>query len=706
MQWPVARRVRPYSDHVPDRRSHHGKRGVMRGHGLGNRRHMALGVSVALLASVFVGPAAARASGPVKTHVALHATPATAHLRSGVVLNGSVTPKVAGLPVTLQRYVGKSWHAVGKAKVSKTGTYSFTVKTPGTPTVWLFRVTRAASAKATAGISATAHVRVVKPIFVVKAALSAPSVVAGAPLVLTGTVRPKASGKVALQILAGRTWHTLTSVALTKASSFTFSTTRPAGSYRLRVVKPFTLTIAGGVSPGMSATVTAPLAPPIYPPVVTTVTLPTGTIGVPYSATLVATSGVAPYAWSSTALPAGLTLSTAGVISGTPTTVGAKSVTVTVTDSGGRTGSLVLSLSVVLRAGQAWAWGYAADGELGNNASTNSAVPVQMVGQSAATRIADSDASAYVLHADGTVAASGFNLDGELGNGGNTGSYVPVSVTGLTGITAIGAGYRSGYAVRADGTVASWGKNGEGELGDGLATSSNVPVTVTGITTAVAVSGGNVNGYALLADGTVRAWGDSPAGQLGNGSLLRSSVPVTVSTLTSVLTGVTAIAAGGNSAYALRSDGTVWAWGEGGHGELGNNSNANSSTAVQVTGLTGVVAIAGGGDAGYALLSNGTVVSWGNGGNGRLGNNALTDSLVPVAVSGLTGVTAVSASGAIAYALTSDGHVHTWGFGARSALGNGSTSDSKTPVTVSNLTAVTGLGAGATSSSAYAIVGS
>src|SRR3954470_8271951 len=81
------------------------------------------------------------------SYVVVHTTPATAHVRSTVVLTGSVTPKVTGLPVTLQRCVGKTWRAVGKAKVSKTGTYAFSVKTPGTPTNWLLRVPRAGSSK-------------------------------------------------------------------------------------------------------------------------------------------------------------------------------------------------------------------------------------------------------------------------------------------------------------------------------------------------------------------------------------------------------------------------------------------------------------------------------------------------------------------------------------------------------------------------------
>ncbi|SBW22535.1 RCC1 domain-containing protein, alpha-tubulin suppressor [Candidatus Protofrankia californiensis] len=106
------------------------------------------------------------------------------------------------------------------------------------------------------------------------------------------------------------------------------------------------------------------------------------------------------------------------------------------------------------------------------------------------------------------------------------------------------------------------------------------------------------------------------------------------------LTGVSAIAARGDGAtgYALRSDGTAWAWGFNHDGELGNNSTINSAVPVPVsttTGLTGVNAIAGGGRSGYALRSDGTVWAWGDNLYGQLGNNNTpTDSLVPVQVNG------------------------------------------------------------------------
>jgi len=100
-----------------------------------------------------------------------------------------------------------------------------------------------------------------------------------------------------------------------------------AGTNSVTVVNPGT---GGGTSSALTETVVAPLA-------ITTTTLPGGSLGVAYTATLTATGGVAPYTWSlaSGTLPTGLTLSSAGVISGTPTAAGSATFTVQCSDSTG-----------------------------------------------------------------------------------------------------------------------------------------------------------------------------------------------------------------------------------------------------------------------------------------------------------------------------------------------------------------------------------
>jgi uncharacterized protein (TIGR03437 family) len=224
--------------------------------------------------------------------------------------------------------------------------------------------------------------------------------------------------------------------------------------------------------------------------------------------------------------------------------------------------------------------------------------------------VAAGEHHALALKSDGTVWAWGNNGNGELGNGANgtnANSNLPVEVTGLTGAVGIGGGYNHSLALRSDGTVWAWG--GNGELGNGTNANSNVPVEVTGLTGAAAVAGGAGYSLVLKNDGTAWTWGLSLLGIYPN-EFTSSNLPGPISGLSDVV--ALAAGQGGNEdltdsfhSLALKSDGTVWAWGYNLSGELGNGSNLSSNVPVQVNSLAGVVAIASGGQHSLAALAEG-----------------------------------------------------------------------------------------------------
>src|SRR5437879_5108552 len=130
--------------------------------------------------------------------------------------------------------------------------------------------------------------------------------------------------------------------------------------------------------------------------------------------------------------------------------------------------------------------------------------------------------------AQGTVWAWGFNQNGQLGNGTYTttspyGIDTPGTISGLTGVTAIAGGYLYRLALKSDGTVWAWGHNQYGELGNGTYTNNDTPVQVLGpggvgfLTGVTALGGGQYHSLALKSDGTVWAWGQNTSGELGNG---------------------------------------------------------------------------------------------------------------------------------------------------------------------------------------------
>jgi alpha-tubulin suppressor-like RCC1 family protein len=181
----------------------------------------------------------------------------------------------------------------------------------------------------------------------------------------------------------------------------------------------------------------------------------------------------------------------------------------------------------------------------------------------------------------------------------------------------------------------------------------------------LAVAGGTDVAYALRTDGTVWAWGRGRHGALGNGHAQDSGLPVRVVGLNHV----TAIAASGiGAAFALRDDGTVWSWGDNTDGLLGNGNSwtvSGRSVPAKITGLAGVTAIAAGYDDGYAVIG-GRVWAWGNKAYGALGagDTGNNNNGRPIQVTGLTSVVSIAAGRFAATASTSSGNVWVWGNGA------------------------------------------
>lgn len=262
-----------------------------------------------------------------------------------------------------------------------------------------------------------------------------------------------------------------------------------------------------------------------------------------------------------------------------------------------------------------------------------------------------------------------------------------LSSASLQPATAVSAGYIHTCALTAAGGVMCWGDNTYGQLGDGTTLSRSTPVDVSGLTSGVsAVSAGSSHTCALMSSGNVMCWGSNAYGQLGDKTNTDHSTPVQVTNLSDDFI---AVVSGFFHTCALTTAGGVMCWGENAAGQLGDGTSTARNTPVAVSELSsGVTAITAGGWHTCALITSGEVKCWGNNSDGQLGNGTTTYSTKPVNVLDLPGgISAISSGGFHTCALTASDGVMCWGSNEYGQLGDGSTYYYKTsPVDVSGLT--------------------
>ena len=358
---------------------------------------------------------------------------------------------------------------------------------------------------------------------------------------------------------------------------------------------------------------------------------------------------------------------------------------------------------------KAYCWGDNGSGQLGDNTTTPRSIPtaVNTTGVLAGKTIKYITAGSNntcAIASDNLVYCWGYNAYGELGNNSTTDSSVPIAVNtagvlnGKT-IKSVATGIYNTCVIASDDKAYCWGLNNAGQLGNNSTTQSLVPVAVdtTGSfsgKTVKTITVGEASVCAIASDNLAYCWGDNGSGRLGNTDVGQKHSPFPVNTA-GVLNGKTilSISTSANHVCVIASDNLAYCWGRNQFGVLGNATFTDSNVPVAVN-TAGVLA-------GKTILSidtdpavyYGTCVvasdnqayCWGMGWAGALGNNSGSNSNVPVAVdtSGvLAGKTIKSLSSGVTFScvVASDNNTYCWGYNGQYQLGNNSTTNSSVPV--------------------------
>ena len=329
--------------------------------------------------------------------------------------------------------------------------------------------------------------------------------------------------------------------------------------------------------------------------------------------------------------------------------------------------------------GTLWAWGHNYYGELGLGDTTDRYSPVKVGSDTNWVSISAGDYHTVALKSDGTLWAWGYNWDGELGLGDTTERDSPIQVGSDTNWVSISAGGLHTIALKSDGTLWAWGYNGDGRLGLGDTTDRHSPVRVGSDYNWVSISTGGYHTTALKSDGTLWVWGGNSSGQLGLGDVTDRHSPVQVGSDTNW---VSISAKYYYHTLALKSNGTLWAWGWNGDGRLGDGSTGEKNSPVQIGSDNKWVSIAGGATHTVALKSDGSLWSWGLNEYGQLGLGDPFERHVPMITSIATNWVSIAAGAEHTLALKSDGTLWAWGYNGDGDLGLGDTTDRPSPAQV------------------------
>ncbi|MCL2441771.1 MAG: hypothetical protein FWD14_08515 [Treponema sp.] len=295
--------------------------------------------------------------------------------------------------------------------------------------------------------------------------------------------------------------------------------------------------------------------------------------------------------------------------------------------------------------------------------------PIQMGRDTNWAFISAGSNHALAIKTDGTLWVWGANNNGQLGDGTTTDRTIPVRIG--TVWASASAGHEFTVAISRDGSLWSWGLNSTGQLGNGTTSSRNNPGRVGTAANWTTVSAGSRYTVAINRDGVLWAWGRKSYNvRSGNFMPTTQTIVTNQYGITPIRIGTdtnwASISAGSGHTLAIKTDGTLWAWGANNQGQLGDDTRTNRTDPIQIGPATNWVHVSAGGSNTIAVRTNGTLWAWG------------VSNITPTRIGTDTNWASASAGSDHLMATKTNGTLWAWGGNRNGQIGNGWTSTGST----------------------------
>ena len=563
--------------------------------------------------------------------------PSTTYAGISTTLSGTLAPSTSGRTITLQRSQSGSWRTLGTTTVGVAGTWTFDDAPSSTRKYRaVFAGVKGLAASVSSSRTVTAQPLPATP--VVSTASPLPPATVGVPYSTTLTTIGQEDGQwdVADGSLPG-------GVTLDGSTGVLAGTPSTDGTYAVTV--RFTRAngqVQGSKALTLTVTATAPVAP-----VIDVGPLPAGTVGSGYPATRLTTLGDQPGTWTSTPLPPGLQLSSSGLLTGTPTTDGTTTVTVTFAHANGLSAASSLLLQV------------------------DPAVPVNVPDADPVV----SAGSHHTCRVTATHALScwGDSIKEQLGDGPHSSlpqdQAAPVTI-GTADWLTVSAGSWNTCGIQVDRSLWCWGFSGDHVLGRGTQIGdAGEPTKIPSDQHWATVELGASHACAITTASTLYCWGQPGSGRLGV-TAPDTSVPRQVGTER----GWTDVSAGGAHTCGIR-DGALYCWGLNRLGQVGDGTVTDRTTPTPIGSATDWTSVSAGGGHTCAIRDTDDLYCWGSATTGQRGTGSVVPDATPYPTSTPTlvgsGWSSVSAGGKHTCGVSTAGDVRCWGSDAWAQLGDG-----------------------------------